>query len=68
MARIKREAIIVIVLLGIILTVSSLIIINIRKEQNASRPVSVQRRATGYLNYDAPLTDLLDLSTINCFL
>lgn len=65
MARIKREAIILIILLGIVLTVSSLIITNIRKEQSLSRQVSAQRQATEYLNYNTPLTDLLDPSTIN---
>lgn len=37
MARIKRETIILVILLGIVLTVSSLIIFNIRKEQRTSR-------------------------------
>lgn len=42
MARIKRETIILVILLGIVLTVSSLIIINIRKEQNFNKVPSVQ--------------------------
>lgn len=50
MARIKQETIILVILFGIVFTVSCLIIASIRKEQNVSEQVSAQSHINEYLN------------------
>ena len=67
MARIKRETIILVILLGIVLIVSSLIIINIRKEQNFNKVPSVQSQVNES-ELSSSANDLLSPSTFNFIL
>ncbi len=65
MVKVDRRTIIIIILLGIILTVILLNTFSIYKNQNNREQVSAQRVVNEYLNYNEPLADLIDISSIN---
>lgn len=63
--RINRKAIIHIILIGTLLTVVFLISFSLNKDQNNQDKVAVLRVVNEYLNYDTPLTGLINISILN---
>lgn len=64
MAKLNRKAIIHIILIGIILAVIFLITLSLKDQNNPDR-VSAQKVVNDYLNYNTPLSSLVNLSSVN---